>query len=117
MVQAITNENFNRKKSVPSCKIIGLMPNKVRTTVSLHRDNIAIFKENLPSLVMPDGVYLPLSTEYPKRDVKGARPKSIFNLSPSKPARQKAEQVGAFVYGCIFDHQTIVSSEEAVLEV
>ncbi|MBV1870895.1 MAG: ParA family protein [Gammaproteobacteria bacterium] len=117
MVQAITNENFNRKKPAPSCKIVGLMPNKVRSTVSLHKNNIAKIKSALPSLAMPDGVYLPLSTEYPKRDVKGARPKSIFHLPPSKPPRQKAEQVGAFVFSCVFSNQSEVAPKETVLEV
>ena len=103
MAQAITSENFSRKQKQPKCNVIGLLPNKVRSGVSLHRSNIDLVKSSLPALAMPDDVYLPLSTEFPKRDVKGARPSSVFNLSPSKHARVKAEEACGYVYDKIFE--------------
>ena len=103
MAQAITTENFSRGRNNPKCKVVGLLPNKVRQQVSLHSMNMELVKTNLPALAMPDGIHLPLSTEFPSRDVKGARPSSIFNLSPSKHPRIKAEEVCAYVYQAIFD--------------
>ena len=103
MAQAITSENFSRKNTQPKCKVIGLLPNKVRSSVSLHQKNIESVQTNLPALAMPEGVYLPLSTEFPKRDVKGARPASVFNLVPSKLARVKAEEACNIVYRSVFE--------------
>lgn len=109
MAQAITSENFNRKNKHPKIKVAGLLPNKVRISVPLHKNYLNKIKTSLPALAMPDGVYLPLSVAFPKRDVKGANPQSIFNLKPSENARKKAEVVCNYVYNKVFsDEKEIV---------
>lgn len=102
MAQAITAENFNRNTGQPKVKVVGLLPNKVRIGVPLHKNNLKMIRENLPSLSMPEGVYLPLSIAFPKRDVKGVVPKSIFNIKSSDSTRKKSENVCEYVYSSIF---------------
>lgn len=115
MAQAISSENLNRKRGQPQCKVIGLLPNKVRSGVPLHMDNMELVRSSLPSLSMPEGVFLPQSVEFPKRDVKGARPKSIFHLPPSKNPRQKAEDVCRYVYESIFGKSVPASNKEEMV--
>ncbi len=114
MAQAITQENFNRRKHQPKCKVVGLLPNKVRIGVSLHKKKLAEVKQNLPALAMPHDMYIPLSTEFPSRDVKGASPKSIFNLRPSNGPRRKTEEVCEYVYRTIFSGSDV--EEELTVE-
>lgn len=118
MAQAINAENFNRARGQPQCKVVGLLPNKVRAGVPLHMKNMDSIKRSLPTLCMPEGVYLPLSTEFPKRDVKGVRPKSIFHLPPSKNARSKSEEVCEYVFSSIFPKPSAKKevAEELALE-
>jgi chromosome partitioning protein len=103
MAQAIASENFNRKKSEVKLKVVGLLPNKVRIGVQLHKDIINKITKNLSSLAMPEGVFLPLSIAFPKRDVKGARPKSIFDLRASDNARKKSIEVCEYIYNSVFE--------------
>ncbi len=117
MAQAISSENLNRKPGQPQCKVIGLLPNKVRNNVSLHADNMALVREHLPSLCMPEGLYLPLSIEYPKRDVKGARPKTIFHLRPSQNVRVKSEKMCQYVFSSIFKTEQKPVKKKPVAEV
>lgn len=106
MAQAITAENFNRNAGRSKVKIVGLLPNKVRIGVPLHKNNLKLIRESLPSLSMPEGVYLPLSIAFPKRDVKGVVPKSIFNIKPSDGARKKSVDVCEYIYSSIFENVT-----------
>jgi len=116
MAQAIASENLNRKKNQPACKVVGLLPNKVRVGLALHESNLELVRTSLPSLSMPQGVYLPLSTEFPKRDVKGVRPRSIFHLPPSKVARQKTEEVCRYVFQSIFAQSEVKTEKTEVPE-
>jgi chromosome partitioning protein len=103
MAQALNSENYSRKKNEPPVKVIGLLPNKVRVGLALHKDNIDTVSTNLPKLAMPEDVFLPLSIAFPKRDVKGANPKSIFDVKKSDNARKHALRVAEHVFGAIFE--------------
>lgn len=96
MLQAITSENFTR---IPDnqVELVGLLPNKVRTQTNIHMGTLTMLREQLPDILCPEQIYLPQSTAYPERDIKGVNPKSIFQISASHKARKQAELVAGFV--------------------
>ena len=61
-----------------------------------------MLREELPEILCPADIFLPQSTAYPERDIKGITPKSIFQISNSHKARQQAELVGEYVMASIF---------------
>ena len=63
---------------------------------------MAMIRKNNPTTVFPDEIHIPKSTEYPKRDAKDAKPKSIFHIAPKHKARVQAERVGRYVYEHVF---------------
>lgn len=101
MLQAITSENFARNPE-DEVKLIGLLPNKVRTSTRIHTGTLEMLREELPEILCPADIFLPQSTAYPERDIKGITPKSIFQISNSHKARQQAELVGEYVMASIF---------------
>lgn len=102
MVQAVNSENMSRKRGQPQIDNIGLLPNKVRVGTKLHRECTQLVRDMLPKLALDDELYIPLATAIPARDVKGARPATIFHLGKREQARIKAEAVGKAVYERIF---------------
>lgn len=96
MLQALSSENFARTPE-NDVHLIGLLPNKVRRRTNIHAGTMAMLREELPGVLCPDDIWLPHSAAYPERDVKGVRPKSIFQIAPSHHARQRAEHVGEYV--------------------
>ncbi|MEJ2754805.1 MAG: ParA family protein [Gammaproteobacteria bacterium] len=96
MLQAMASENFTRHHE-DDLILVGLLPNKVRSQTNIHTGTLNILREELPGILCPEDVFLPQSTAFPERDVKGVRPKSIFQISPSHRARKQSERVGEFV--------------------
>jgi chromosome partitioning protein len=96
MVQTIQSENFARA-SGQELKLVGLCPNKVRPHTNLHRSILADAHEHLGGHMFPPDCYLPHSTAFPERDLKGISPRSIFSIPPSHAARQAAERIGRYV--------------------
>ncbi|MBV1929678.1 MAG: ParA family protein [Gammaproteobacteria bacterium] len=88
MMQAVRQENYFRPSKEFSLEILGLLPNKVRNT-RLHKNNLRSVSLDNPDL-FPSECWLPLSTKFPERDDKGARPKSLFEIPKSELARQRA---------------------------
>lgn len=101
MLQAIQSENFSRA-SGHELALIGLCANKVRTNTNLHRSTMTMLQEQLGSIMLPEDTYLPQSTAFPERDLKGINPRSIFAIPASHPARTAAERVGSYVVERIF---------------
>ncbi len=98
MLQALSSESFARPPG-EDVRLVGLLPNKVRPHTNIHAGTMAMLREELPSVLCPENVWLPLSAAYPERDVKGVRPRSIFQIAPKHPARLQAEVVGEHVLG------------------
>lgn len=96
MLQAIQSENFSRP-SGHALELIGLCPNKVRPNTNLHRGTLTMLQEQLGEIMLPDDTYLPQSTAFPERDLKGINPRSIFAIQANHPARSAAERVGSYV--------------------
>ena len=96
MLQAITSENYVRNPQ-DEVKLVGLLPNKVRTGTRIHGNTLAMLREALPQIMCPRNVFLPQSIAYPERDVKGISPRSIFQISSDHKARKQAELVGEYV--------------------
>lgn len=96
MLQAITSENFARDP-VDEVKLVGLLPNKVRTGTRIHMNTLEMLREELPEILCPPDIYLPQATAFPERDIKGITPKSIFQIANNHKARQQAELVGEYV--------------------
>ncbi len=112
MLQAIQSENFSRP-SGSALALVGLCANKVRTNTNLHRGTLTMLQEQLSDIMLPDDTYLPQSTAFPERDLKGISPRSIFAIPASHAARIAAEKVGAFVLGRIFGKVRVVPLEGA----
>jgi chromosome partitioning protein len=96
MLQAIQSENFSRPGG-RELALVGLCPNKVRPNTNLHRGTLTMLHEQLGQIMLPEDVYLPQSTAFPERDLKGISPRSIFGISAGHPARVAAERVGGYV--------------------
>jgi len=92
MLQIIRQENFSRPKQ--KLQLIGLLPNMVRKT-SLHDANLMALSNK--TTLFPEKSWLNMLTAFPERDVKGIRPKSIFELPKSSPAYKQAFEMASFV--------------------
>jgi chromosome partitioning protein len=101
MLQAIQSENFSRP-SGHELQLVGLCANKVRTNTNLHRGTLAMLQEQLGEIMLPEDTYLPQSTAFPERDLKGITPRSIFSIPSGHNARIAAEKVGRFVLSRLF---------------
>lgn len=101
MLQAIQSENFSRP-SGRELDLIGLCANKVRPNTNLHRGTLAMLQEQLHDIMLPEDTYLPQSTAFPERDLKGISPRSIFAIPASHAARIAAERVGSYAMARLF---------------
>lgn len=97
MVQVINNEAYLRDSNGRGLELLGFLPNKVRGNTKLHASSLIELHAGLAQLMCPQAIYLPLSTAYPERDIKGVSPKSIFSIGKNHKARIHAEQVGKYV--------------------
>lgn len=104
MLQAITSENFARNPD-DEVKLVGLLPNKVRAGTRIHSSTLEMLREDLEQIMCPEDIFLPQSTAFPERDIKGITPKSIFQITSSHKARIHAEKVGAYVMDCVLSDQ------------
>lgn len=101
MLQVIQSENFSRTES-DQLKLIGLCPNKVRANTNIHRSTLEMLHQELDNIMFPADVYLPQSTAFPERDLKGISPRSIFHISAQHVAHKQSSSVGAYTLGKIF---------------
>lgn len=101
MLQVIQAENFGRDDD-DQLSLIGLCPNKVRMNTNLHKTTLAYLHNEMSTIMFPEDIYLPQSTAFPERDIKGISPKSIYQITSSHPARKHSESVGRFVMNSIF---------------
>jgi chromosome partitioning protein len=62
----------------------------------LHRE--------LGGIMFPSEVYLPQSTAFPERDLKGISPRSIFQISAQHVAHKQSSSVGEFTIKRVFNH-------------
>lgn len=111
MLQAMSSENFTRSQK-DDLVLVGLLPNKVRSQTNIHTGTLALLREELAGILCPEDVFLPQSTAFPERDVKGVRPKSIFQINPNHRARQQSERVGAFVIGRVMQDERFLIPEK-----
>jgi chromosome partitioning protein len=101
MLQIIESENFTRSDE-NKVNLVGLLPNKVRIQTNLHRSNLDLLYGELGSVMFPQGVYLPHSTAFPERDLKGIKPRTIFSISKNHTAYKHSVAVGNYVKRNIF---------------
>jgi chromosome partitioning protein len=101
MLQAIQSENFSRPAG-HELQLVGLCANKVRPNTNLHRGTLAMLQEQLGDIMPPEDTYLPQSTAFPERDLKGISPRSIFAIPATHTARISAERVGSYVLARVF---------------
>lgn len=101
MLQIVMQEQYSRTSDMPPLKLIGLAPNKVRST-RLHRQNLAAFKEVNGHMLLPEDCWLSLLTAFPERDMVGSIPKSIYHLPSKHPAKIQASAFGKHIYSSIF---------------
>lgn len=102
MLQVINLENRQRFSPAPPLNLVGLLPNRVRNRTKLHQMTLDIIQTELSDVAMPADIYIPLSSAFPERDVKGISPRSIFNIAPSHKARIQAEKVGKYAFKKVF---------------
>lgn len=101
MLQVIQSENFARDDE-HQLQLIGLCPNKVRMNTNIHRSTLEMLHHDLGSVMFPPDVYLPQSTAFPERDLKGISPRSIFQISEQHVAHKQSSVVGEYVIGKLF---------------
>jgi chromosome partitioning protein len=109
MLQAIQSENFSRPAG-HELKLVGLCANKVRPNTNLHRGTLAMLQEQLGDIMPPEDTYLPQSTAFPERDLKGISPRSIFAIPAAHSARVSAERVGNYVLDRVFGQDSTGSA-------
>ncbi len=102
MLQVIQSENFSRGDDT-QLNLIGLCPNKVRSNTNIHRSTLEMLHQELGGIMFPAEVYLPQSTAFPERDLKGISPRSIFQISAQHVARKQSASVGSYVMNYIFN--------------
>jgi chromosome partitioning protein len=102
MLQVIQSENFSRNDA-DQLKLIGLCPNKVRANTNIHRSTLEMLHTQLGKVMFPSNVYLPQSTAFPERDLKGISPRSIFQISAQHAAFKQSSAVGEYVTKHIFN--------------
>lgn len=101
MLQVIQSENFSRSSS-DQLILIGLCPNKVRANTNIHRNTLGMLQAELSSVMFPEEIFLPQSTAFPERDLKGISPRSIFQIQTTHPARTHSFNVGKYVIDRVF---------------
>lgn len=102
MLQVIQSENFSRSDT-DQLQLIGLCPNKVRANTNIHRSTLEMLHQELGKVMFPENVYLPQSTAFPERDLKGISPRSIFQISAQHAAHRQSSAVGAYITEHIFN--------------
>jgi chromosome partitioning protein len=100
MLQVLQSENFSRSDE-DQLKLIGLLPNKVRSNTRIHKSTLKMLHKELGDTMFPESAYLPQSTAFPERDLKGINPKSIFQINADHNARIKSEEVGRHVMAAL----------------
>ena len=101
MLQIIRQENFSRSKQKLS--LIGLLPNMVRNT-KLHETNLKNMVNSYKNTLFPENCWLSHLTAFPERDVKGIRPRSIYELPKSSLAYKQAFNMAIFVENSLVNH-------------
>ena len=96
MLQNIKQENYLRSNANKQLELIGLLPNMVKHT-NLHKNNLDTLHSMHPDIIFPKDSFLMNLTAFPERDIKNCRPKSIFELKDSSPARAQATSMAKFV--------------------
>lgn len=91
LISLWSEENRGRARD-RKLKILGIQPNRVRMRTVLHQGYLHQFQNN--PLLGPHltGVLIPELSAFAERNVPDARPRNIFQLSPSNRARQVAEE-------------------------
>lgn len=101
MIQVIQSDNFSRNDD-NQLNLIGLVPNKVKMNTKLHNGTLNMLHEKLSSIMLPRDLYLPNSTAFPERDLKGINPKSIFQINQKHTALKHSESLCNFILSKIF---------------
>lgn len=106
MIQVIQSDNFSRSDD-EQLELIGLVPNKVKRNTNLHKGTLEMLHSKLGSIMLPRELYLPNSTAFPERDLKGINPKSIFQISKHHTALQHSEALCKHILCEIFGKSKI----------
>lgn len=106
MIQVIQSDNFSRDDE-DQLNLIGLVPNKVKKNTKLHKSTLDMLHKQLSSIMLPRDLYLPNSTAFPERDLKGINPKSIFQISKHHTALQHSESLCKYILSEIFGTREI----------
>lgn len=101
MLQVIQSENFSRSDD-DQLILTGLCPNKVRANTNIHRGTLSMLQKELGNIMFPEDIFLPQSTAFPERDLKGITPRSIFQISAGHAAKQKSIEVGQYTLAKVF---------------
>lgn len=96
MLQVVRQENYSRANDREKLQLIGLLPNMVRPTKQ-HNQNLQYLSNEHKSIFFPNDAWLSHLTAFPERDVKGSRPKSIFELPEDSIAKQQATAMALYI--------------------
>ena len=96
MIQFVVTENYFREND-DQVKLIGLLPNMYRVQDENHEKTINDMFNKFPEQMFPKEAFISLSKKYPDRDIKGARPSSIFELPPSNKLRKQSTKMCEYI--------------------
>jgi len=106
MIQVIQSDNFSRPDD-NQLKLVGLIPNKVKMNTKLHKGTLDMLYDKLNPIMLPRDLYLPNSTAFPERDLKGINPKSIFQISKHHTALKHSESLCNHILNKVFGETDI----------
>jgi chromosome partitioning protein len=114
MYGAVRNERSYRNGD-RDVQLVGLVPNKVRSVVSSHREVLAYMyaDPHHSGLMPPEGIVLPLTAEISSRDFKKVKPDSLFKLPRSNKQRQKGEDMMLHIARKVFAGHALAPEIEA----
>lgn len=104
ILQAIIQEEYARPNDLPPPKLIGLMPNMVKTRTNEHRKNLEQLYHEAGDKMFPDQYYISDRIIFPELDA--ARTQSIFQLSDKHPAKMQVLEVCQYIHQEIFNGET-----------
>lgn len=102
MLQLWMQESHNRPSERP-LRLLGILPNMFRP-INLHRDMYESLRANsaIAKYLMP--VKLGQRAAFAEVDAEEARPRSVFDLAESNPARQEALSFCQYLEQGVFQH-------------
>ena len=99
-------ERMERRHREIPIKVVGVVPNMVNISTSLHRENIRILLEDPLIGPLMTNFYVAKRIAFPTMDKPGISPKTIWEFGDNPEAKKDAYQLCSFVEERLFENRT-----------